>query len=131
MTDFNRLVERLSVELASIKRQITQGRGKPTREAQEAIVSFDSALNHVKAELAAAETERAAAEAERGNQLRNDSLSPAQERRYKKLKSEIVAEVKSLQLNHLQPLPFFNRLPTRLPKKGLVSPGLKNGFSQT
>jgi RNA polymerase primary sigma factor len=33
------------------------------------------------------------------NQLRNDSLSPAQERRYKKLKSEIVAEVKSLQLN--------------------------------
>jgi RNA polymerase primary sigma factor len=32
------------------------------------------------------------------NQLRNDSLSPAQERRYKKLKSEIVAEVKSLQL---------------------------------
>ena len=34
------------------------------------------------------------------NQLRNDSLSPAQERRYKKLKSEIVADVKSLQLNH-------------------------------
>jgi RNA polymerase primary sigma factor len=33
------------------------------------------------------------------NQLRNGSLSPAQERRYKKLKSEIVAEVKSLQLN--------------------------------
>ena len=33
------------------------------------------------------------------NQLRNVSLSPAQERRYKKLKSEIVAEVKSLQLN--------------------------------
>jgi RNA polymerase primary sigma factor len=33
------------------------------------------------------------------NQLRNGSLSPAQERRYKKLKSKIVAEVKSLQLN--------------------------------
>jgi RNA polymerase primary sigma factor len=33
------------------------------------------------------------------NQLRNDSLSPAQERRYKKLKSVIVAEVKSLRLN--------------------------------
>ena len=33
------------------------------------------------------------------NQLRNDSLSPAQERRYKRLKSEIVAEVKSLRLN--------------------------------
>jgi RNA polymerase primary sigma factor len=33
------------------------------------------------------------------NQLRNDSLSPAQERRYKKLKAEIITEVKSLQLN--------------------------------
>jgi len=33
------------------------------------------------------------------NQMRNDSLSPAQERRYKSLKSEIVAEVKSLRLN--------------------------------
>jgi len=33
------------------------------------------------------------------NQLHNDSLSPAQERRYKRLKSEIVAEVKSLRLN--------------------------------
>jgi len=33
------------------------------------------------------------------NQLRNDSLSPAQERRYKKLKDEIIAEVKSLRLN--------------------------------
>jgi len=33
------------------------------------------------------------------NQLRNDSLSPSQERRYKRLKSEIVADVKSLQLN--------------------------------
>ena len=33
------------------------------------------------------------------NQLRNDSPSPAQERRYKRLKSEIVAEVKSLRLN--------------------------------
>src|SRR6516165_12241522 len=30
------------------------------------------------------------------NKLRNDSLSPAQERRYKKLKEEIIAEVKSL-----------------------------------
>jgi RNA polymerase primary sigma factor len=33
------------------------------------------------------------------NQLRNDSLSPAQERKYKKLKDEIIAEVKSLRLN--------------------------------
>jgi RNA polymerase primary sigma factor len=33
------------------------------------------------------------------NNLRNDSLSPARERRYKKLKSDIVAEVKSLRLN--------------------------------
>ena len=33
------------------------------------------------------------------NQLCNNSLSPAQERRYKKLKSEIIAEVKSLRLN--------------------------------
>ena len=33
------------------------------------------------------------------NQLRNASLSPAQERRYKKLKDEIIAEVKSLRLN--------------------------------
>jgi RNA polymerase primary sigma factor len=31
--------------------------------------------------------------------LRNQSLSPAQERKYKKLKEEIVAEVKSLRLN--------------------------------
>src|SRR6202045_1920436 len=31
--------------------------------------------------------------------LRNTSLSPAQERRYKKLKDEIIAEVKSLRLN--------------------------------
>src|SRR2546423_6586676 len=31
--------------------------------------------------------------------LRNDSLSPAQERRYKKLKDEIISEVKSLRLN--------------------------------
>src|SRR5512133_3531992 len=30
------------------------------------------------------------------NKLRNDSLSPAQERRYKKLKNEIIREVKSL-----------------------------------
>jgi RNA polymerase primary sigma factor len=33
------------------------------------------------------------------NKLRNDSLSPAQERRYKKLKNEIISEVKSLRLN--------------------------------
>src|SRR5205823_6841520 len=33
------------------------------------------------------------------NKLRNDSLSPAQERRYKKLKDEIIGEVKSLSLN--------------------------------
>ena len=69
MTDFNRLVERLSVELASIKRQITQSRGQPTPEVEEAIVKFDSSLGHVKAELAAAETERAAAETERDQLL--------------------------------------------------------------
>ncbi|MGB8584540.1 MAG: RNA polymerase sigma factor RpoD, partial [Pseudolabrys sp.] len=33
------------------------------------------------------------------NKLRNASLSPAQERRYKKLKDDIVVEVKSLRLN--------------------------------
>jgi RNA polymerase primary sigma factor len=33
------------------------------------------------------------------NKLRNDSLSPAQERRYKKLKDAIIVEVKSLRLN--------------------------------
>ncbi len=33
------------------------------------------------------------------NKLHNDSLSPAQERRYKKLKDEIISEVKSLRLN--------------------------------
>ncbi len=33
------------------------------------------------------------------NKLRNNSLSPAQERRYKKLKDDIIAEVKSLRLN--------------------------------
>ena len=33
------------------------------------------------------------------NRLRNTSLSPAQERKYKKLKEEIIAEVKSLRLN--------------------------------
>src|SRR6516165_1221844 len=33
------------------------------------------------------------------NKLRNDSLSPAQERRYKKLKDVIISEVKSLRLN--------------------------------
>jgi RNA polymerase primary sigma factor len=33
------------------------------------------------------------------NKLRNDTLSPAQERKYKKLKEEIIAEVKSLRLN--------------------------------
>jgi RNA polymerase primary sigma factor len=33
------------------------------------------------------------------NKLRNDSLSPAQERRYKRLKDEIISEVKSLRLN--------------------------------
>src|SRR5205809_88140 len=33
------------------------------------------------------------------NKLCNDSLSPAQERRYKKLKDEIINEVKSLRLN--------------------------------
>jgi RNA polymerase primary sigma factor len=36
------------------------------------------------------------------NQMHNDSLSPAQERRYKRLKSEIVAEVKSLRLNQMR-----------------------------
>ena len=33
------------------------------------------------------------------NKLRNNSLSPAQERRYKKLKDDIIVEVKSLRLN--------------------------------
>jgi len=33
------------------------------------------------------------------NKLKNQSLSPAQERKYKKLKNEIIAEVKSLRLN--------------------------------
>src|SRR3989442_3741375 len=33
------------------------------------------------------------------NKLRNDSLSPAQERRYKKLTDDIISEVKSLRLN--------------------------------
>ncbi len=33
------------------------------------------------------------------NKLHNETLSPAQERRYKKLKDEIIAEVKSLRLN--------------------------------
>jgi RNA polymerase primary sigma factor len=33
------------------------------------------------------------------NKLRNDSLSPAQEPRYKKLKDDIISEVKSLRLN--------------------------------
>src|SRR5262245_51270182 len=33
------------------------------------------------------------------NKLCNDSLSPAQERRYKKLKDDIISEVKSLRLN--------------------------------
>src|SRR5712672_1116717 len=33
------------------------------------------------------------------NRLRNETLSPAQERKYKKLKDELVAEVKSLRLN--------------------------------
>ena len=33
------------------------------------------------------------------NQLQNESLSPSQERKYKKLKDEIIVEVKSLRLN--------------------------------
>src|SRR5262249_18461968 len=33
------------------------------------------------------------------NKLHNETLSPAQERRYKKLKSDIISEVKSLRLN--------------------------------
>jgi RNA polymerase primary sigma factor len=33
------------------------------------------------------------------NRLRNESLSPAQERKYKKLKEELITEVKSLRLN--------------------------------
>ena len=33
------------------------------------------------------------------NQLQNETLSPAQERKYKKLKDEIIVEVKSLRLN--------------------------------
>ncbi|EAQ35028.1 RNA polymerase sigma factor [Nitrobacter sp. Nb-311A] len=38
-------------------------------------------------------------EADISNQLQNESLSPNQERRYKKLKDEIIVEVKSLRLN--------------------------------
>jgi RNA polymerase primary sigma factor len=33
------------------------------------------------------------------DKLHNESLSPAQQRKYKKLKKEIIAEVKSLRLN--------------------------------
>ncbi len=33
------------------------------------------------------------------NKLKNESLSPAQERKYKKIKEELIAEVKSLRLN--------------------------------
>ncbi len=36
------------------------------------------------------------------NRLKNQSLSPAQERKYKKLKDEIIAEVKSLRLNQVR-----------------------------
>ena len=36
------------------------------------------------------------------NRLKNQSLSPAQERKYKKLKEEIIAEVKSLRLNQVR-----------------------------
>ncbi|HWW46880.1 MAG TPA: RNA polymerase sigma factor RpoD [Xanthobacteraceae bacterium] len=36
------------------------------------------------------------------NQLQNETLSPAQERKYKKLKDEIIVEVKSLRLNQLR-----------------------------
>jgi RNA polymerase primary sigma factor len=36
------------------------------------------------------------------NKLRNDSLSPAQGRRYKKLKDDIITEVKSLRLNQVR-----------------------------
>ena len=38
-------------------------------------------------------------EADISNQLQNETLSPAQERKYKKLKDEIIVEVKSLRLN--------------------------------
>jgi RNA polymerase primary sigma factor len=36
------------------------------------------------------------------NRLKNQSLSPAQERKYKKLKDELIAEVKSLRLNQVR-----------------------------
>src|SRR5204862_5459312 len=36
------------------------------------------------------------------NRLQNEQLSPSQERKYKKLKDEIIAEVKSLRLNQLR-----------------------------
>jgi RNA polymerase primary sigma factor len=36
------------------------------------------------------------------NKLKNQSLSPVQERKYKKLKDEIIAEVKSLRLNQVR-----------------------------
>ena len=35
----------------------------------------------------------------RSNRLQNESLSPAQERKYKKIKEELITEVKSLRLN--------------------------------
>src|SRR4029079_11428731 len=35
------------------------------------------------------------------NRLQNESLSPSQERKYKKLKDEIITEVKPLRLNQL------------------------------
>jgi RNA polymerase primary sigma factor len=38
------------------------------------------------------------------NQLQNETLSPAQERKYKKLKDEIIVEVKSLWLNRVSKL---------------------------
>jgi RNA polymerase primary sigma factor len=48
------------------------------------------------------------------NKLRNDSLSPAQERRYKKLKDDIISEVKSLRLNQARIDALVEQLQHRL-----------------
>ena len=44
------------------------------------------------------------------NKLHNESLSPAQERKYKKLRKEIVAEVKSLRLNQARIVALVEQL---------------------
>jgi RNA polymerase primary sigma factor len=44
------------------------------------------------------------------NKLHNESLSPAQERKYKKLRKEIIAEVKSLRLNQARIVALVEQL---------------------